>query len=73
MTTTPSPPNWRATMPDISHAARHPKPPSLKQQALESLDQVVECLKILVPGASVDGVYIETLRRALESLPDPQD
>lgn len=53
--------------------ARRSKPPSLKQQASESLDEVVQCLKMLVPGASVDGVHIETIRRALESLPDPQD
>lgn len=50
--------------------ARRPKPPSLKEQASESLDKVVECLKMLVPGASVDGVHIETIRRALEQLND---
>lgn len=59
----------RATL----RAARRPKQPSLKQQASESLDEVVKCLKMLVPGASADGVHIETIRRALESLPDPQD
>ena len=59
----------RATL----RAARRPKPPILKQQASASLDEVIQCLKMLVPGASVDGVHIETIRRALESLPDPQD
>lgn len=58
----------RATL----RAARRPKPPSLKQQASDSLDEVVKCLKMLVPGASVDGVHIETIRRALESLPDTE-
>lgn len=64
---------FRCQVSDQLRAARRPKPPSLKQQASEALDQVVECLKMLVPGASVDGVHIETIRRALESLPDPQD
>ena len=54
----------------LLRAARRPKPPSLKEQASKSLDKVVECLKMLVPGASVDGVHIETIRRALEALPD---
>lgn len=51
-------------------AARRPKPQSLKEQGIESLDAVIECLKALVPGASVDGEHINTIRRALEQLPD---
>jgi hypothetical protein len=50
--------------------ARRPKPPSLKEQGLESLNEVVNCLKMLVPGASVDGIDIENIRRALEALPN---
>jgi hypothetical protein len=53
----------------VARAARRPKPPSLKEQASESLDKVVECLTMLVPGAS-DGIHIKTIRRALEQLND---
>ena len=42
-------------------AARRPKPPSLKQQALEILDDVEEWL---------DSSKYDTLHRALETLPD---
>jgi hypothetical protein len=49
---------------------RRPKQPSLKEQGLESLDAVIECLKFLVPGAPVDGHHIEKIRNALEALPD---
>jgi hypothetical protein len=50
-------------------AAMRPKPPSVKEQGLESLDEVIKCLKILVPGATADGIHIENIRRALEQLP----
>jgi hypothetical protein len=50
-------------------AARRPKPPSLKEQGLKSLDEVILCLKMLIPGAPVDGIHIENIRRALEALP----
>lgn len=52
----------------LLRAARRPKQPSLKEQASKSLDKVVECLEMLVPGASADGIHIETIRRALEQL-----
>lgn len=42
-------------------AARRPKPPSLKQQALEILDDVEEWL---------DSSKYDALHRALETLPD---
>jgi hypothetical protein len=51
-------------------AARRPKPPSLKEQGLESLDEVIKCLKVLVPDAPVDGIHIENIRRAMEALPN---
>ena len=51
-------------------AARRPKPPSLKEQGIKSLDNVIDCIKSLVPGASVDGEDIKAIRRALEQLPD---
>jgi hypothetical protein len=42
-------------------AARRPKPPSLKEQALTLLDDASDRL---------DAVHENTIRRALESLPD---
>jgi len=47
---------------------RRPKPPSLKEQGIKSLDNVIDCIKSLVPGASVDGEDIKVIRRALEEL-----
>ena len=46
-------------------AARRPKPPSLKQQALETLRQIP-----IDPEAGVSSVELDTIRRALEALPD---
>ena len=43
------------------YAARRPKPPSLKEQALILLDDASDRL---------DAVHENTIRRALESLPD---
>lgn len=45
-------------------AARRPKPPSLKEQALEALDRMDQ-----LPTAEDQHI----IRRALESLPDTQD
>ena len=42
-------------------AARRPKPPSLKEQALAVLDDCANCL---------DGAHENTIRRALEALDD---
>jgi hypothetical protein len=42
-------------------AARRPKPPSLKEQALVVLDDCANCL---------DGAHENTIRRALEALDD---
>ena len=44
-------------------AARRPKPPSLKEQALNELDDVYDKDKI-------DDTTYETIRRALEALPN---
>ena len=41
--------------------SRRPKPPSLKEQALAVLDDCANCL---------DGAHENTIRRALEQLPD---
>ena len=42
-------------------AARRPKPPSLKEQALAVLDDCANCL---------DGAHENTIRHALEALPN---
>ena len=50
--------------PQVNHplrAARRPKPPSLKEQALVVLDDCANCL---------DGAHENTIRRALEALPE---
>jgi hypothetical protein len=47
----------------LLHAARRPKPPSLKEQALAALRQVGNCEEI-------DNATFETIRRALEALPN---
>jgi hypothetical protein len=44
-------------------ASCRPKPPSLKEQALAALRQVGNCQEI-------DNVTFETIRRALEALPE---
>ena len=44
-------------------AARRPKPPNLKEQALAALRQVGNCEEI-------DNATFETIRRALEALPN---
>jgi len=50
-------------------AARRPKPPSLKEQALEELAWVDRNLKGANFFGSCHAVHI--IRRALESIPDP--
>ena len=51
-------------------AARRPKPPSLKEQALAELTAWTEMRN--GPGESLlcDGLSVATIRRALEALPD---
>ena len=49
----------------LLRAARRPKPPSLKQQALDALDSF--------EGFTGSLEEVDIIRRALESLPDPQD
>jgi len=51
---------------DSLHAARRPKPPSLKEQALKALErQSVRSIPSLVSNNDCD-----TIRRALEALPN---
>jgi hypothetical protein len=49
-------------------AARRPKPPSLAGQGVEALSGIVDALQLGFPGASVDGVHIQTLTAALNRL-----
>jgi hypothetical protein len=46
------------------HAARRPKPPSLKEQALEALEALP------TPAGQVTADRLATIRRALEALDD---
>ena len=52
---------------DSLRAARRPKPPSLKEQALEILKKHVDRALRLTDEAKADA---DTLRRAIEALPD---
>jgi hypothetical protein len=61
---------WRCLVggsrPEVGlRAARRPKPPSLKEEALGGLDQVA--VRLTEAGVAVD---LDTIRRALEALPD---
>ena len=50
---------------DYLHTARRPKPPSLKEQASEELRKIS-----ISPELGVSVQALDTIRRALESLPD---
>ena len=50
---------------EFLYAARRPKPPSLKEQALDQLG----CIKTDLTRCGM-GISVDTIRRALESLPD---
>jgi hypothetical protein len=47
-------------------AARRPKPPSLKEQALEQLDGIATVFRMTHGG----NLVCDTIRRALEALPE---
>ena len=55
-------------------AARRPKPPSLKKQALEALDDVSKMSETLYssydPPEEIYSDQVDIIRRALEALPD---
>ena len=53
---------------DNLREARRPKSPSLKQQALRDLQGLYECACIL--GDGVQLAYPDTVKQALEALPD---
>jgi hypothetical protein len=55
---------WHPDHPNKLRAARRPKPPSLKEQALMALED-----GDIGPGASLTPVEVCIIRRALESLP----
>ena len=52
---------WNPCHPEALHAARRPKPPSLKEQALETLKY---------PKDLWSENEVDTIRRAIETLPD---
>jgi hypothetical protein len=51
---------------ELLRAARRPKPPSLKEQALAQLDHLLE----RAYKRNFAGLQVDTIRRALEQLPD---
>ena len=53
----------------IERAARHPKPPSLKKQALEALDEAI-FMADDDPPEGICSDQADIIRRALEALPD---
>lgn len=58
----------RWEIPASLRAARRPKPPSLKQQALEALED-----GDMGPGASLTPTEVSIIRRALDLLPSDDD
>ena len=56
---------WK-TVADRLRYARRPKPPSLKEQALEML----ECIPTHDSGGRPNGIDVSIIRRALEQLDD---
>ena len=46
--------------------ARRPKPPSLKEQALEQLDEISTCFRVTHMG----DIVCDKIRKALEALPN---
>lgn len=60
---------FRCEVIDRLRTARRPKPSSLKEQALEDFDGLMSELD----GAGKYSNCADRIRRALESLPDPQD
>ena len=59
----PKLPPWSA---DDLRRHRRPKPPSLKEQALEQLDQISTCFRISHGGP----IVCDKILRALEALPN---
>jgi hypothetical protein len=51
---------------DKLRAARRPKPPSLKEQALEQLDEISTCFRVSHGGP----IVCDKIRKALEALPN---
>ena len=51
---------------DFLQSARRPKPPSLKEQALQEMDK----LDAMWDVTSIEDKSLDTIRRALEQLPD---
>ena len=58
-------PTWAAALQEV----RRPKPKSLKEQALDALDEAV-CMADYIPPESISTDQADIIRRALESLPE---
>ena len=56
--------SYPGTWIDLLRAARRPKPPTLKQQALNALQRYISGETVLIDAS------IDTIRLALEQLPD---
>jgi len=54
---------------EVMHAARRPKPPSLKEQALQALSEAVKMADDVPPEGICSG-QADIIRRALEQLND---
>ena len=50
----------------VLRAIRRPKPPSLKEQALEQLDGIATCFRVTHMG----DIVCDKIRKALEALPN---
>ena len=57
---------WNPDHPAELRAIRRPKPPSLKEQALEQLDEISTCFRVTHMGDLV----CDKIRAALEALPN---
>jgi hypothetical protein len=62
--------SWYNVADDL-HAARRPKPPSLKEQALEDLASIeANCGHLTRPETLLQSRRVANIRRALEALPE---
>jgi hypothetical protein len=59
---------WNRSIQDADQlrSARRPQPPSLKEQALEQLDEISNCFRISHGGP----IVCDKIRKALEELPN---
>jgi hypothetical protein len=64
---------WATSAGNDLRAARRPKPPSLKERALEDLASIeANCGHLTRPEMLLQSKRVSTIRRALEALPNDQ-